>query len=235
VPDTDYEIYSIGDAAVTLDFGNHIDKLLNRKALAIQQWIFTNTFPGLKDVIVSYSAVSVFFDPIAIQSLSPGKTSFQFISEKLKTAMKLTGYAEEGGEGSVVEIPVCYDSEFGYDLPYVSREKNLSTTEIIELHVSKIYYVYMLGFLPGFSYLAELNERLVLPRKPKPVPVVAGSVGIAGSQTGVYSLNCPGGWHIIGRTPLKLFDAGNSPPVWLKAGDHVRFKPISRDEFDHWV
>lgn len=227
-----YRIYSIGDAGITLDMGNQIDEKLNRKILAIQQWLLMHRFEGLKDVIASYCAVSVLYDPFVIKSRYLFSSSvFEFVKQKLEEAWLQSEAGNEENVEPVISIPVCYDEEFGRDLAYISKEKNLSIDQIIQLHSSKIYYVYMIGFLPGFSYLAEVDEKLIIPRKPKPVPVIAGSVGIAGSQTGIYSLNCPGGWQIIGRTPLKLFDAAASPPVVLQAGNKVRFYAISKKEF----
>ncbi len=138
-------------------------------------------------------------------------------------------------DSHIVRIPVCYDERFGYDLDFISLAKQLAKDEIINLHVSRVYYVYMIGFLPGFSYMAAVDDKLVIARKPNPVPVIAGSVGIAGSQTGIYPLNSPGGWQIIGRTPLKkLFDEHADPPVLLKAGNRVQFYGITRQEFDNW-
>ena len=130
-------------------------------------------------------------------------------------------------------IPVCYDDEFAIDLPWIAEQKNLTREEIVLLHSSRQYHVYMLGFLPGFSYMGEVDERIVVPRKPEPLPISAGSVGIAGKQTGIYPLNSPGGWQIIGRTPLKMFNKDNDEPCLLKAGDSVEFYSITIDEFNH--
>ncbi|HEX4849328.1 MAG TPA: 5-oxoprolinase subunit PxpB [Puia sp.] len=231
----DYKIFPIGDAAITLELGNRIDLQLNRKALAIKEWFITHPFEGLRDIIVGYSNISILYDPLIVKSkYAATNRAFDFVRTQLEDAYAHSQIVETKEIDKTIDIPVCYDPDFGYDLEYVSQEKKLSIKEIIDLHVSKIYYVYMIGFLPGFSYLAELNEKLVIPRKPKPVPVVAGSVGIAGSQTGVYSLDCPGGWQIIGRTPLKLFDAALDPPAMLNAGDWVRFYEISKEEFAAW-
>jgi inhibitor of KinA len=226
-----YRIYSIGDAAITLDMGNQINEDLNRKVRAMREWLLSQGLEGLRDVIISYCAVSVLYDPFIIRSQHPHSSAFEFVKQKLEEAWRQSAVVEKENGKHVISIPVCYDEEFGYDLHHIAKEKKLQIDEIIQLHSSKMYYVYMIGFLPGFSYLAEVDEKLVIPRKPKPVPVAAGSVGIAGSQTGIYSLNCPGGWQIIGRTPLKLFDATASPPVMLQAGNKVQFHAISKKEF----
>ena len=131
----------------------------------------------------------------------------------------------------LVRIPVCYDDEFAIDLRWIAEQKNLTREEIVHLHSSRQYRVYMLGFLPGFPYMGEVNEKIVVRRKPEPKQILAGSVGIAGKQTGIYPLNSPGGWQIIGRTPRKLFDQDALLPVSLNAGDQVEFYPISKEEF----
>ena len=132
----------------------------------------------------------------------------------------------------LIKIPVCYEQEFAPDIHSLASGNNVSVEEVIALHVSKIYRVYMLGFLPGFSYLGEVDERIATPRKPTPQPVAAGSVGIAGKQTGIYPFASPGGWQIIGRTPLTIFDphAGDDAAL-LRAGDRVQFFSITANEF----
>jgi len=133
----------------------------------------------------------------------------------------------------LIRIPVCYDNEFAIDLPWIAEQKSLTREEIIRLHSSRQYHVYMLGFLPGFSYMGEVDEKIIVRRKPEPQQILAGSVGIAGKQTGIYPLNSPGGWQIIGRTPLKMFNKDNIEPCLLKAGDAVEFYSITSEEFDY--
>jgi inhibitor of KinA len=132
----------------------------------------------------------------------------------------------------VIKIPVCYDEEFATDIYQLSNAKNISPEEIVAIHTAKSYKVYMLGFLPGFVYMGEVDERIATLRKIQPIPIAAGSVGIAGIQTGIYPLASPGGWQIIGRTPLKLFNAGREEPVLLKAGDTIQFYSISKEDFN---
>jgi inhibitor of KinA len=136
------------------------------------------------------------------------------------------------GEKKPVPVPICYGGRFGPDLEPVSRTKGISTEELIHLHCSSAYRVYMVGFLPGFAYLGKVDPRLDMPRKAIPVPVPAGSVGIVGGQSGIYPLNSPGGWHILGRTPLKLFDPLGEIPIRLRTGDLVQFLPIGPEEFE---
>ncbi len=226
-----YKIFPIGDAAASIDLGNIIDEGLNRKAIAIQDWLSANPFEGLKDVVIAYSSVSIYYDPVLVRRKNNIKsTAFEFIREKLETAF-YESYVDEGNNHEIFRIPVCYSSDFGIDIHFLSNKNNISREEIIQLHTSKIYRVYMIGFLPGFPYLGKIDEKLTIERKANPIPVTAGSVGIAGNQTGIYPLNCPGGWQIIGRTPLKLFEANVSVPVMLHIGDLVQFYEIGMEEF----
>ena len=140
--------------------------------------------------------------------------------------------AADYAPGPLVEIPVCYGGDFGPDLAAVARHAGLSEAAVVELHSAAEYLVYMVGFAPGFPYLGGLDARLAMPRRPAPRPLVpAGAVGIAGAQTGIYSLPTPGGWQLIGRTPRRLFDAARTPPSLLQAGSRLRFVPISEVDF----
>jgi inhibitor of KinA len=133
---------------------------------------------------------------------------------------------------NIKRIPVCYDPSFGYDLYSVAEEKQLTVEEVIKVHTSEVYRVYMIGFLPGFPYMASVNERIEVSRKPKPRTLVkSGSVGLAGRQTGIYPMDSPGGWQIIGRIPMKLFDRNRPGSQIIKAGDYVQFYPIALKEF----
>ncbi len=226
-----FVIFPIGDNAVTIDLGNRINELLNRKVLGMQQWLSERALEGVKDLIIAYSSLTIFYDPVLIRKKHLiSSTVFQFIKSKLEDAWANASPSDETPGDLLMRIPVCYDNDFGFDLDFIADSKRLSKEEIIQLHVSKIYRVYMIGFLPGFSYLGEVDEKLIISRKQTPVPVPAGSVGIAGSQTGIYPLNCPGGWQIIGRTPLRLFNPSMAIPVTLKPGDYVQFYPITREE-----
>lgn len=200
----------------------------------MQSWLFQELGDVVKDVICGYSSVTLIYDPVLVRKkFLLHTTAFEFMSEKLTAAWHQTAEWPIQQNLETVRIPVCYNDEFGQDLEFVSHSKKLSKSEIIWSHHERIYYVYLIGFLPGFSYMAETDEKLFMPRKMNPVMVAAGSVGISARQTGIYPLQCPGGWHIIGRTPLKLFDSHAIDPVRLKAGQQVQFYPITRDEFDY--
>ena len=251
---TAYSIFPLGDSAITIDLGNCIDEQLNSRALAVHDWLQAHRFPGILDIIVAYSSVSIYYDPTVVRCGEGNYSNGVFYGlERLfiraweeteaafgKETGPLTDAGAEGKKagweerGHFFRIPVCYEGEYAPDLEWVAREKGLSTGEVIGLHSSIIYRVYMIGFLPGFPYLGRIDNRLEIARKQSPVPVAAGGVGIAGMQTGIYSLNSPGGWQIIGRTPMILFNSQEDPPIRLQAGDRVQFYPMSKAEFVDW-
>jgi inhibitor of KinA len=134
--------------------------------------------------------------------------------------------------GTEIHLPVCYDEIFAPDLRQIANNRNIDAEDVINIHLSRVYRVYMMGFLPGFAYMGDVDERIQLPRKPQPETVVAGSVGIANAQTGIYPLDSPGGWQIIGRTPVRLFNPQAVQPVKLKAGEFIRFHRITTSEFE---
>lgn len=222
----------MGDSAITLDLGNLVNPRLNQQALGIQRYLLQHPFEGLKDVWVAYSSVTVVYDPIEVKRCyNPEKTVFSYISTLLQKAFsESTDHNSDTGRN--IRIPVCYDDEYAMDLQALAEKKQLDPETIIELHTSRSYRVYMIGFLPGFSYMAEVDDRLVIPRKSQPVTVMPGSVGITGSQTGIYPVQCPGGWYIIGRTPYRLFNQKAESPVLLEAGDEVTFYRIGKSEFE---
>lgn len=213
----------MGDGAITIDLGNRLSETLNGKVLAMQDWLQQNSFEGLKDIITAYSSLTILYDPVLIKShYRPPNTVFEWVRERVAVAYRQSAVSATSTPVKH-RIPVYYGAENGSDLESLARQKQLSPQEVVRLHTSRVYRVYMIGFLPGFSYMAEVDELIALPRKEKPVVVAPGSVGIAGSQTGIYPFACPGGWNIIGRTPLQLFNAQSKNPVLLKAGDEVEF------------
>lgn len=249
-------IFPLGDAAITIDLGNHIDEHLNKKALAIQDRLAALRIPGVKDIIVAYSSVSVFYDPVSAgkdngSSCPDGafvrmKKRLEAVWREVSVSSEYSGLqslhnsGEHTGslpapdartEGNIIRLPVCYEPEYGPDLDLLARKKGMTREDIIHLHTAGVYRVYMIGFLPGFPYLGKVDPALEIPRKERPIPVAAGGVGIAGNQTGIYPLNSPGGWQIIGRTPLKLFDSHALVPVRMKTGDRVQFFSVTRQEF----
>jgi inhibitor of KinA len=247
---TSFSIYPLGDSAITIDLGNSIDEQLNRQALAIHDWLQAHRFPGLVDIIIAYSSVSVFYDPafVRISKVNYPGGAYGWLKGLLEQAGKEVtsaanagsadtegfGMGGHGVKGHTFRVAVCYGGEYGPDLEWVARQKGLSGEEVIGIHHSGSYRIYMVGFLPGFPYMGKLDSRLEIPRKDRPVPGMAGSVGITGMQTGIYPLNSPAGWQIIGRTPMRLFDWQADPPIRFQCGDEVEFYPISREEFLQW-
>ncbi len=226
-----FTIFPLGDAAATIDLGNTINEQLNDKIIGMQQWMLAHAFAGQKDIIVAYSSLTVIYDPVVVrQKNTPPSTVYKWVEQRLVHAFE-QATARPADEKPVIRIPVCYDGAFAADMHQMAANKNMDPHDIIDLHTAAIYRVYTIGFLPGFSYMAQVHDKLITPRKAKPVPVAAGSVGIAGAQTGIYPLNSPGGWHIIGRTPVKQFDATEKDLVRLKVGDRVQFYAISAEEY----
>jgi inhibitor of KinA len=228
-----YNIFPLGDAAASIDLGNTISEALNEKVIAMQQWMHLNPVDGILDCIPAYSSLTLIYDPIVLKRQFPASPSaYEAIKQILRQAYYQSLVLPKE-EASIIDIPVCYAHEYGFDLAAMAEQKQLSVPEIIELHTQRIYRVFMIGFVPGFSYMAAVDPLLVTPRKMKPVPVVAGTVGIAGCQTGIYPFNSPGGWNAVGKTPMRMFDSSGSQPALLKAGDRVRFYAIEKEVLEN--
>lgn len=228
----DYTIFPLGDSALTIDFGNRISEELNKKVIALFAALQRDPLPGMVEAVPAYSSLTVFYDPVTLlKKIPPEKTVFDWLKELAEKFLEKKISVRPEKE-RLIRIPVCYEPVFGSDLNRISELKKITAEEIVQLHISVQYRVYMIGFLPGFPYLGEVNERIIVPRKNEPVIVKAGSVGIAGKQTGIYPLDSPGGWQIIGRTPFRLFNKERDDPVLLNAGDWVEFYLITGDEFE---
>lgn len=224
-----YTIFPLGDSALTVDFGNIIDEETNGKVLQLFNQLRALRIPYITELVPAYSSLTVYYD---LQLLyHPSKTAFETFAEVIENL------AEEKSKpnnptSKHIDIPVCYDSRYALDIYEIATKKNLSPEEIVAIHTSKTYRVYMIGFLPGFAYMGEVDDQIAIPRKTEPrLNVDPGSVGIAGKQTGIYPLASPGGWQIIGRTPVQLFKKDAAPPVLFEPGDEVRFYSITEDEF----
>ena len=183
------------------------------------------------EAVPAYSSLAVFYDIMKVRENNPEIISVtDWMKSQIENILQhpntLTATSSR-----LMRVPVCYDASCAPDLQMVCEKTKLTATEIIEIHSAKTYRVYMIGFLPGFPYMGELDEKLILPRKDTPVPVINGSVGIAGKQTGIYPFDSPGGWHIIGRTPVKMFDPSKEMPVAITAGTEIQFYPITEDEY----
>jgi len=212
-----------GDAALVVELGNKIDEEINRRVRSLAAALEENPVPGLAEVVPTYRSLLVHYDPLRL--------SHRDLVDLIRPILE-KGEEYPLPEPRIVEIPTLYGGEFGPDLPFVAEHNGLSIDEVVRFHSGTVYPVYMLGFSPGFAYLGGLPEEIATPRLPTPRTLVpAGSVALAGRQTGVYPIATPGGWRLIGRTPLQLFDPQRDPPTLLRAGDRVRFVPISEEEY----
>jgi inhibitor of KinA len=210
-------------------YGNIIDKTVNENILALHRKINAKPFPGFIESVPAYASLAVFYDTVFIRQSHPG-SAFEFVKEVIVNLSKENIAIHGNKENKVITIPVHYNGE---DLAYVASLHRLTIEEVISLHANTTYHVYMTGFLPGFAYMGTVDEKIVTPRKDKPrLNVSAGSVGIAGEQTGIYPFDSPGGWQIIGATPLKIFDKEKEDPCLLKAGYTVQFTAIDKNDFE---
>ncbi len=213
-----------GDSAVIIKTGDVISEPVNRKVRKLFLALEEERIEGIIDFIPSYNELMICFDPLV--------TDYNYLVGKLRRTEKYFDTIKLP-EPSVINIPVLYGGDCGPDIGKVARFNDLSPEEVILIHSSVTYPVYMLGFTPGFCYLGGLDDRIAAPRKKDPgLNIPAGSVGIAGNQTGIYPIDSPGGWQIIGRTPLKLFDPDRKPEFIVRAGDYVRFISVGRDQFN---
>ncbi len=229
-----YRIYSLGDTALTIELGNRVDEQLNDRVMDCWQWLQKNKPDGVTEIVPAYASLTVYYDVWTIQKkINPGGTVADWMKSKLQQLLQETIPANTR-QGRLFEIPVCYEKEFAADIDTVAANRNISMEELVHIHTSKTYRVFMMGFLPGFAYMGQVDDAIAVPRKDHPVMVKAGSVGITGKQTGIYPLDSPGGWQIIGQTPMKLFDPAKEDPCLLQAGDSVRFFAISKHEFENY-
>lgn len=219
-----YKIFSLGDSALTIDFGNEISVELNDRVLRLAQIFDKHSFAGFVEIVPAYSSLTIFYDTFKVRKNSPEfSTAFAAVKSFVENALESPDTLEKV-ESRLIEIPVCFDREFALDLDFVANENNLSKQKVIEIFLDKTYRVFMLGFLPGFAYMGEVDHRIATPRRTSPrVKVPKGSVGIAGTQTGIYPLASPGGWQIIGRTDVELFTPNSEKPTFLQVGDSVKF------------
>ena len=213
---------SVGDRALTLEFGERIERGLSREVLRLDRAIRAAPPAGVVETVPTFRSLTVHYDPLA--------TSHADL--KLAIAGLLGGTEGADAGARLWRIPVCYAGEFAPDLAEVARLTGLACAEVVALHSSVRYHVYMLGFLPGFPYMGDLPAELALPRRADPrVRVPAGSVSITTSLTAIYPYESPGGWHLIGATPIRFFDPERDPPSSLAPGDAVVFEPIDESAF----
>jgi inhibitor of KinA len=228
IDSVNYSIYTTCEYATTISFGDSMDEAINQKVQALFLQLKRNSL--WLDVIPAYTTVTVLYDVSVIRKKHPSIATF-VRTELEKALQQVENYQPEISRS--LTIPVCYHPSFAPDLDRICHERKLERNDFIALHAQASYRVYMIGFLPGFPYMGNVHPSLVLPRLEKPrTNVIAGSVGIAGEQTGIYPLDSPGGWNIIGRTPVKIFDTLRQDPVFFRPGDLVSFLPISKEQFE---
>lgn len=220
------DIIQINETSVLVDFGKTINEGIHRQVKAFCEYLDKHPFAGMIEYIPAFSSVAVIYNPIRIKY----ENIYVLLTEILfKLNLSL------GENKRVVEIPVCYGGKFGPDIQYVADYNKISVEEVIKIHSSGEYLVYMIGFAPGFPYLGGMSDKIATPRRKSPrTAIPKGSVGIAGMQTGVYPISTPGGWQLIGSTPEKLFIPEECPPSLLESGDIVKFYPISCDEYEKY-
>lgn len=230
---TGFTINPLGDDALIIEFGDEINVETNQRVIALQQYLKINIIEGIIDIIPAYTTLTIVYNISVIKKLSRDQIAFKWLQKTLISILQKQLIIQKN-ESRKLSIPVCYHPSLAPDIEWLADQHQLTTDEVISLHSSTIYQVYMLGFLPGFPYMATVNQKLATPRKSTPRKIVAaGSVGIAGNQTGIYPFASPGGWQLIGKTPISIFDINEQQPALFQPGDVVNFYPITLEEFNH--
>ncbi len=219
------QCFPLGESALVVRLGDAIDAQLNANILALEEALQSDVLRGVLATVPAYASLTVHFDPLQINSHQL-TVHLQNLAARIQT--------HDENDEKIIEVPVRYGGEYGPDLEFVAAHTKLTVDRVIELHSQANYRVHFIGFLPGFPYLGGMDERLKTPRLQTPRTLVkAGSIGIAGSQTGIYPFDSPGGWRIIGWTPLKLFDPNRTPPALFAPGTVLRFVPMQKEELSH--
>ncbi len=215
-----------GDSALVMYFSEEVDLKTNKFILALWNKVLDKKITGVLEAVPTYCTLCIYYNPAKIR-VSQLKEILENMREEIYP---------DTLEGKTFDIPVVYGSEYGPDLAYVSSAHGLTAKEVVDLHSAPTYHVYMVGFAPGFPYLGGLSEKLFTPRKKTPaLGIPAGSVGIGGQQTAVLSVTGPSGWYFIGRTPVKFYDIYREPPILIKPGDKIKFKPITEAEYQKYA
>jgi inhibitor of KinA len=231
----EHQLSPLGDHAIIIELGEEINMDTHQKVQVTASYLDDHPFEWMVEYIPAFTTITIFFDPMKVTKYSRRKIlPYHFVCKQVSEILSSIK-AEKKIKSRKVEIPVCYGGELGPDLETVARINNLSPEEVIQIHTSGKYLVFMIGFAPGFPYMGGMSEKIAAPRRESPrLTIPERSVGIAGNQTGVYPIETPGGWQLIGRTPLKLFRPEENPPTLLRAGDQIKFKSISYKEYTEW-
>lgn len=222
----------LGDNAILITFGEGISEEIHASIKGFLKTLEDHLFNGLIEVVPSYTNICIYYDVFIVdQWKSQGSSPYEKVVNYIKTLLEKENVVLDE-TGRIIEIPVCYGGIYGPDLSEVATYNYLTEQEVIDIHTKNECLIYMLGFAPGFAFMGGMDEKIATPRKETPrLKIPPGSVGIAGKQTGIYPFETPGGWQIIGRTPLKLFLPEQNPPTLFRAGDHIRFVAISEQEY----
>lgn len=227
-----YKLHPLGDRAILIEFGKEIDEEIYKSVRNISNLLESEPPEWLVELVPAYTTLTLFYSPEQVyRAFQESKLPYEMITQELRRLLDSL-QQDIKSEERRVEIPICYGGDFGPDLEYVAEYNHLSEQEVIEIHSSADYLIYMLGFAPGFPYIGGMSKKITAPRRKSPRQnIPPGTVGIAGEQTGIYPLRTPGGWQLIGRTPLKLFNPNDPSPTLFQAGDHIQFRPISYEEY----
>lgn len=230
----DYKLRMLGDNAVVIELGTEINEETQQKVQTVSRLLDENNEEWQIEYVPTFTAVTLYYDPYQAAKLAKEhELPYETVSKKIGEILSACSTDTKNKQRSV-EIPICYGGEFGPDLPFVAKHNGLTPEEVIHIHSSREYLVYMIGFAPGFPFLGGMSEKIAAPRRATPrQKIPSGSLGIAGSQTGIYPIETPGGWQLIGRTPLGLFQPEKEEPSLLQAGDRIKFNPISAEEYHH--
>ncbi|HWK23658.1 MAG TPA: 5-oxoprolinase subunit PxpB [Ureibacillus sp.] len=230
----DIQIRPLGDAALVIQLGEGINEAIHKKVIHTMNQLEAHPFEGLIETVPAYNSVTVYYNPVEVYFSTNNKvkeTPYMIVKKIILDLLNKSFSATTKRE-RIVKIPVVYGGKMGPDLEYVAHYHGLTIDEVIHIHSNTQYLVYMLGFAPGFPFMGGMDKQIATPRKDTPrLSIPPGSVGIAGSQTGIYPLETPGGWQIIGRTPLRLFLPEQSPPTLIQPGDRIQFTPISQEDY----
>lgn len=211
-------IQPLGDSAAMIEFGDQIDGAVNRRVHTLASLLADDKLVGVIEWLPTYAALTIYYDPLIL--------TYDEVVQWLRQKAEYSTEGQRQPPSRVIEVPTSYGGDFGPDLDFVAQYHHLTPEEVIRIHSKDEYYVFMIGFTPGFPYLGELSEDIATPRLDTPRQrVPAGSVGIAARQTGIYPIESPGGWRIIGRTALRLFEPNREPPFLINIGDTIKFVP----------
>ena len=227
-----YEFYPLGDQAILIEFGKDINLEVYEGVQYASALLDEFQPEWLIEYVPAYTTLTIFYNPFVLKEKQVNSSlPYDVICQEI-TSLLSSKKTVQQEENRTVEIPVCYGGEWGPDLSYVADYNGLTEEEVIHIHSKGTYIVYMLGFAPGFPYIGGMSSKIATPRRSSPrLKIPSRSVGIAGSQTGIYPIETPGGWQVIGSTPLQLFTINQSPPTLLRAGDRITFKPINYEEY----